>query len=78
MGKPSAVGVAGGFQAVLVGWRGALPRTRFWVIGGGVRGEATYPTDAGYGLLRKFGVQAAFLGCRVGIYAHAVSGCLRA
>lgn len=48
MGKPSAVGVAGGFQAVLVGWRGALPRTWFWVIGDGVRGEATYPTDAGY------------------------------
>ncbi|WP_168164761.1 MULTISPECIES: hypothetical protein [Neisseria] len=48
MGKPSAVGMAGGFQAVLVWWRGALPRTRFWVIGGSVRGEATYPTDAGY------------------------------
>ena len=24
-----------------------------------------------------FKVQAAFLGCRVGIYAHAVSGCLK-
>ena len=38
--------MAGGFQAVLVGWWGALPRTRFWVIGGGVRGEATHPTRA--------------------------------
>jgi len=33
---------------VWVWWVGALPRTRFWVIGGSVRGEATYPTDAGY------------------------------
>jgi hypothetical protein len=49
---------------------------------GRVCGAATHAVggDAGYGLLHfgGFKVQAAFLGCRVGIYAHAVSGCLRA
>ena len=44
MGKPSAVGVAGGFQAVLVGWRGVNRRqTRgFAAVGDGGRGRAAH------------------------------------